>query len=793
MCCSGLFVSFDTLKLKPVKLAPALIALGAILFVCLVRLARVDYFEGLERGTYDLRAREALKFSPPVATNLGFVFIDEGSLKAVYDGSVGLYFGLLWPRQVYGRLVNELTAQGARAVALDVILGELRPDQPPVSMANGNLIDSDEFFAESMKRSSNVILAASTDILMPQLFFTNAPFLGDVLTEKDRPEGVLRRVKAFRSYQDWHWLFRKVAADTNYTIDLSGARIEPRQIVLSQSDGQEIKVPLDEAGTFDLTDFLGDKLPPGMARRAKPFKDIRIWHMGIEMAARELGLDLNHAQVDLAAGRITLRGAGGIERVIPVDRDGYFYIDWSIPPSDTRLQQAPIQALLYQNYCRLKGETNQLTDDWRGKLVVVGSAAVVGNNLSDRGATSISPDTLLASKHWNVANSLIVNRFVQRSSVTIDLCIIVVMGLMAAWLTWFPRIIAATVSVLMLIAGYIFLTFAVYVHNRYWMPIILPVLGAMLLTYVCLVVWRVLFEQAQQRRVKSIFSTVVATPVMNELLKADDLSLEGARREITVMFADVRGFTQLTDVTQERANEYVRQQRLVGDAAEALYDAQAREVLATVNVYLGLIADVIMDQKGVLDKFIGDCVMAFWGAPLPDDRHAVACVKAAIAAQRAMYALNQERALENKKLELENLARVAAGQQPKDLYPLLLLGTGINTGIVNVGLMGSRRNQKNYTVFGREVNLASRLESASGRGRIFIGQRTYEHLLRDDAELAATCISRPDEKPKGFAKPVKVYEVPWRPAGSPSLEEEFLPQAPTDATTFTGFVQREGK
>jgi class 3 adenylate cyclase len=94
--------------------------------------------------------------------------------------------------------------------------------------------------------------------------------------------------------------------------------------------------------------------------------------------------------------------------------------------------------------------------------------------------------------------------------------------------------------------------------------------------------------------------------------------------------------------------------------------------------------------------------------------------------------------------------------------PILTLGCGVNTGVVDVGLMGSETHQYNYTTFGREVNLASRLESVSGSARIIIGETTYRHLLRDDPTLAATCIEQPPVKVKGFADAVKVYEVPWQ-------------------------------
>src|SRR5262249_45200014 len=98
----------------------------------------------------------------------------------------------------------------------------------------------------------------------------------------------------------------------------------------------------------------------------------------------------------------------------------------------------------------------------------------------------------------------------------------------------------------------------------------------------------------------------------------------------------------------------------------------------------------------------------------------------------------------------------------------LLLGSGINTGMATAGWMGSASETKNYTVFGREVNLASRLEGLSGRGRIFISETTYKHLLRDDPPLAATFILQPPQRVKGFVATINVYEVPWRPSDQPA-------------------------
>jgi class 3 adenylate cyclase len=134
----------------------------------------------------------------------------------------------------------------------------------------------------------------------------------------------------------------------------------------------------------------------------------------------------------------------------------------------------------------------------------------------------------------------------------------------------------------------------------------------------------------------------------------------------------------------------------------------------------------------------------------------------AIAAQRAIFELNRQREQENQAIEIENRTRASAGSPSRSPLALLMLGTGINTGSVTVGLMGSDEHGLNYTVFGREVNLASRLESVSGRGRIVIGENTLLELQRDDPKLAALCIELESVTPKGFQKPVRIFEVPWQ-------------------------------
>ena len=514
-----------------------------------------------------------------------------------------------------------------------------------------------------------------------------------------------------------------------------------------------------------------------MERHAKPFTEERVWHMGIVMAAQELKLDLDRAEVDLDAGRIVLRGPGGLERVIPVDKQGYFYINWCVNINDLKhLIQDPLEAILRQDKLRMRGETNGLRNDWKGKLAVVGSTAT-GNDLSDRGATPLANNTFLVSKHWNVANSVLTGRFIHPAGEATALIMICLMSVAAAWLTLTRRVLEASAWVLAVSVAYVAAALGAFVWFGYWLPVVLPLGGGLITLHGCLLAYLLIFERAEQRRVKGVFGKMVSPDIMTELLKTEKPSLAGARRNVTVLFADIRGFTELTDVNRDVAEAYIKEHGLAGEAAEAVFEAKAQETLATVNSYLKLIAESVLKHNGTIDKFIGDCVMAFWGAPIANPQHALHCVRAATEAQRAIYLLNRERELENQRRVVENARLEEAGLPLLPTLAILSVGTGINTGVVTVGLMGSEE-RLNYTVFGRDVNVASRLETVSGRGRIIISEATLAEIIQDDPNLALTCVELPPEKVKGIRDAVHIYEVPWRTG-------EFAPAGDTPTTLIS--------
>jgi class 3 adenylate cyclase/CHASE2 domain-containing sensor protein len=751
------------------------------------RIAKIGLTEQLEVLTYDARAKlgASLNDVSQVPKNLAVLFFDSVTADKVNNGELAPYYAPAvdlqtltnlyprvwpWPRFIHGQIVRELAAEGTTAIGFDIMFPELAHvrDEESVHISSTEIVSSDEFFALQLNRAHNAYLAVERDTVPHPLFLTNAAGLGTITAQSDF--SVLRRVKPYETVRIWHPLLRSKVKSLD--LDLSQGRIMAGKIVIPPLGGTGSKpaeVPLNPNGTMKLTsdgdiDFADDPDEKG-PQTEFAFINRRVWNLGITLAAKTLGLDLEHPEI--RSKEIILRGTNGMVRSIPLDRAGYFTVDWSIRLADVQRNQTPVyfgrlQRILLQDKFRAQGDTNDLKALFKDKVVLVASMTS-GNNMSDFGATPLDSQTPLATTHLNIINSVLTGRFVERTSLPIEVLLILVLGCFSALLTWRTREGIASMVICGLSTVYILFTVWMYLDHRYWIPIVMPVGGGLILPYFGLVSYSAIFEQREQRRVRGIFSKIVSPDVVHELLSAEKLAaLSGARRTITVFFADVRGFTEFTDSSQQAAEEFVKKSNLSPEQTHVYYDRIAAEQLETVNLYLATIADTIKQHRGTLDKYMGDCVMAFWGAPTLNDQHAIDCVRAAIQAQRAMHALNQQREKENERRQQENLARQQRGEAPLPPLPTLSLGTGINTGSATVGLMGSDATILNYTVFGREVNLASRLEGASGRGRILISEATHQELKRLDPELASTCIPHPPITPKGFRQPIPIYEVPWK-------------------------------
>ncbi|MEN8182530.1 MAG: adenylate/guanylate cyclase domain-containing protein [Myxococcota bacterium] len=220
----------------------------------------------------------------------------------------------------------------------------------------------------------------------------------------------------------------------------------------------------------------------------------------------------------------------------------------------------------------------------------------------------------------------------------------------------------------------------------------------------------------QKERIQSAFGRYVSDYVVTQLLESPDgTDLAGVEREVTVLFADVRRFTRLSE------------------------GMKARDVVTFLNEFFELVASQILTQEGTIDKFIGDSVMAYFGAPIPQSDHAQRAVWAAVQVQRSLAARNR------------NGSASGATQ--------IGVGIGIHTGAVVVGNIGSER-RSDFTAIGDAVNVASRLEKLARPGEILISEAVQRRVrgavpLRFEGERQLS----------GRLEPVHVYSVDLLAAG----------------------------
>ena len=398
------------------------IAAAVIVVVCLLDLARVKAFQELEGMTYDARVRLSARHpgaNQINATKLGLVEVDDDSIDAVNNGTLGLHYGLYWPRSVYAWALQELSWQGARAVGFDVLFSGMRPDDPPPTnfvekLDDGAWPKADYFFADEVFKSGNVILAAERGVLPARLFTNSAWQLGNISAETDE-DGVLRRDRPFEMYRDWHEIIRQLALYKGW--DLEKAIIGETNLTLATKRGDAYEYPIDKEGYIEATN-IWKTAPDGVPARFQAFTYRRVWSMGIVLASRELKLDLDHPEIQ--PDRIVLHGDQGVSRVIPLEPDGRFCINWELNLDSRAIETGALHELLRQLFDPAAAAARDpVTNRWKDKLVMIGSTAT-GNDLSDLGASPFGNRTHLVTKHLNVANSIITGRFISTSPMALE-------------------------------------------------------------------------------------------------------------------------------------------------------------------------------------------------------------------------------------------------------------------------------------------------------------------------------------------------------------------------------------
>jgi adenylate cyclase len=301
---------------------------------------------------------------------------------------------------------------------------------------------------------------------------------------------------------------------------------------------------------------------------------------------------------------------------------------------------------------------------------------------------------------------------------------------------WMMRLKVISMLVVDLLAGGVLAVcgFLLLYTANIQIPVAMPEIGLILLGV--LVPSRGFFgEEREKAKIKGIMQAYLSDKVMQKVLAhPDNLKLGGVKQVITIMFCDIRGFTAYCD------------------------ERDPQETMDVLNEYMETMTQVVFKHDGTIDKYIGDCIMAFWNAPEPQADHAQKAVECAMNMRTALEEFKAKR----RGTELENFE----------------CGIGIHTGEALVGNMGSSL-KRNYTAMGSSVNLASRLESLTKKlgERIIFSQDTLE-LLQGQLPI----IDRGEHSVAGVGRPVHVYAVVSREQYEEALRASTeAPLAPEEA------------
>ncbi|KRF43432.1 adenylate/guanylate cyclase domain-containing protein [Paenibacillus sp. Soil787] len=344
----------------------------------------------------------------------------------------------------------------------------------------------------------------------------------------------------------------------------------------------------------------------------------------------------------------------------------------------------------------------------QGSIVLVGPFVTA---MQDEYPTPISSVKMFGIEiHANMIQTILESKFYKETSKPFGVGIILLISLLAIFL--FHRYKGKTALFIFIgmfvIYGGVWLTF--YIAGSTFAPLVYPQF-ALVLIYIWSLVSHYLEERKERNRVTGIFGRFVSKSVVDELLQSgEDVKLGGSRKDISLIFVDIRGFTPMLE-------------RL-----------EPEQVIQVLNEYLDVCTKAIFKFNGTLDKFIGDGVMAMFGAPIEYDNHPEMAVRAAIEMK------SQATILEQRLIEKYGIG--------------VKFGLGINSGPAVVGNIGSEDLRLDYTAIGDTVNLSARLEANAKPGQILISEQTYARV-KDLFEIE----SIGEIKVKGKEKPVTVYEV----------------------------------
>lgn len=634
----------------PLPLQGLLAGLAAAVLTALVWAA--GWLDPWEARTWDMRA--SMLAAPGAATeDIVVILLDQQSLDWASRENGWTW---PWPREIYGAIVNYCRRAGARALAFDVLYTEPSTYGVADDAALGDAVAAFGRFAGTvfLGRTTGGHSAWPNDTPRPDIRLTGLadPAAAAMARSVTFPRATL-----------------PIAALARTSAVLGNVHMAP--------DPDGVYRRIQPLGIFD-----GAVLPS--------------MGLGIYMAAHPTGT------IHLSPGQMTIG-----DRHIPLDAEGRAILRYRGPAGTHRTFSA---ASVIQSEIRaMNGETppNDPAAAFRDKFVFFGFSAPGLYDLRSAPVGGVYPGVEI---HATTLDNFLSGDFMRRAPVWLSLGLLFILAsACGVFASVFRRPAGSIGTAVVFLAAPVAASTAAY-DGGLWVPLVGLEL-AVVLAFTLTAVANYATEGRQKRFIKNAFRQYLSPAVIDQLIhNPERLKLGGERRELSIFFSDLQGFTAISE----------------GLAPEAL--------TVLLNDYLTAMTDIIHDEGGTVDKYEGDAIIAFWNAPLPVPDHAVRIVRAALRCQ-------------DKLAELRPAFRERTG---KDLF----MRIGINTGPAVVGNMGSH-SRFDYTMMGDAVNLAARLEGANKQFGTYtmISESTREQIgdgfrVRELARVAVV----------GRKKPVTVYE-----------------------------------
>ena len=622
----------------------------------------------------------------PAADSVRIIDIDEASLD--------IYGQWPWPRNILADMVNNLTMLGAKVIVFDGVFPE--PDRTSPKYFLEHLPQDDtarDFFDQELKRGE----AIEADD-MNNMFDHDAIFAAAIKESE-----------------------RFVSGFTYGREDRSGGKpVNKRRIQFANKDLEALFIrhaaPFKAAA--DNLPLISESAADNGSFMAEPDKDGILRRVGIIFSD---GTDI-YPSLSLSSLRISTLGRKGMVRIvevppekqaaidtayrvtmgnlaIPVDRDGrmLLYARRFCNEYEAKNPGFPCERQDYISARKILDPAfhEEIEPLLKDRIILIGTSA---EGLKDLRSTAIQPFRPGVEIHANIIEQAQQGKFLLRPEITkaAEAVYILVAGLFFILVAPFVGVMVSTALCITLIALSFFGAYILYVDYGLLFDPVYPGLSVLTI-FVVSIILSYARAEALRRQIRQAFGMYVAGDVLRELENDPaKLKLGGETRELTVMFTDIRKFTRISE------------------------SLSPEQLINLMNEFLTAMTDIVLNEQGTVDKYIGDAMMTFWNAPKEVNHHEKFACTAALKMQKALEPVN---------------AKIAEEAQAQDRTPVLLqAGIGIATGPCAVGNMGSKQRFA-YSALGDAVNLASRLE---GLTKLYGVSIIFAHETRERvAEFAA--------------------------------------------------------